>query len=1221
MGIDWFDDGAAAPAPTTSAAPAATPPPQVNWFDDAGGPPPRSTAGAPSGPDLGFSDVPGALWSGIKHGIGDVSQTLAGGENAASSPAAAPFELSDLWHPGSGAAKFAYRVGEGSPTIAGGVAGGLGGSALGSEVPVIGNVAGGIGGGALGAAAGNVLQTLGPVYQRELNKTPDDPEGAWSRTKKIAALSGGFTGAAWAAFPVKFIEGPIKNAMFQAFGVQPGLAAAHQVSQNAVEGNPLLQGAGEAAVEGTIGTALPMAGHAAVRGAGRATGILPATADQLAIETADKAHSGEPPTAADLDAIAGQHYDDIRGQKITYSGTAELQRIQNHLRQMLINAGISPKSPIYSEIFSAINDLTESRRDPHIDPATGAATPYPPDWTDIDNVRKRISDAGQSNERRVRRASAIALRGDSDIPGSTGLLDWFADANAQQRAGVPPSLAPELAQKMNLARSYYRAARGMQAFDQIIQRADNSSNDRNVTFRNEIRKVVNGSRAKQAQYPPEVLDLMRDGLQRGFWQAAAHASKLFDPHSSFGLFTNFMSHSMFGPEGLLAMPAAMIARHIGMRPLRQVEEHAPRIIGAQPTGGLPKAPERGARTKASYTPGIGPVPPQTQARGGAVGRALAEARRAAGGAIHLDTGGDPGTPQPQTDAQQPAAEEYGPPIGPFEAQQAREARADGGGVDDAPPDYIGIENHVPQSMPEGMSEPLPLESTEKAPPAAPHNDSSNPFAGLGSNYMHSLYDAWNDASGMTSAGYGDIGQGDFISGVPKVLLGSAAAYATPFTAASKTLVEDPVTQMTGNPEAGQRAGFLAGLPFGGPEASTAKEAMFFAAPFAMAQRASDLKNSGWSNKDIWDELHVFEDKSGQWRTERLGPTRLISDPRDLQDTAGYWKKPLASVIDAPHIFDEPGTEVRGLHPLSDTETESYARPEDLSGKMTRGEYTPYQRLPGALPQLPGPIAVKPKIWTNSLNGEPLSNILHETQHAISQRQGMMHSPAGDKRWFQTANQKDPIWKYYMSLQKNGMNPDDAKLLANHEMYRRQMEEVYARLTSRREDMFNMLHEMDPEQARRFAQSNPFWLPGSSSYYIEDIPRSEQMFSPVRTPRAGGGGVDEDSTPATPFDNPGPVSHLTPQRMLELQAMFEPSFKNRLYSYGAPGDPLEDRRHDKPPSIFKKLEAAHQLMFPEIWQWWDTHVTNRNQPPFVLSPEQQQGTLTRDAGYYDIGRPQ
>src|SRR5258706_8550942 len=189
------------------------PPPTGKIPEELLGPAPGKTAGPPER-ELGWGDIGPSAMAGARRGISDVGQTFGQPGTGETHPAGRPFAMSDITHPGSALSKFAYRMGEGSPTIAGGVgAGAIGTAATGN--PLV-----GLGSGALGAAAGSALQTMGPAFQRELAANPGDPDGAWTRALKSAATSGAFSGAAWAAFPAKFFEGPLKNAAFQIFGVQ-----------------------------------------------------------------------------------------------------------------------------------------------------------------------------------------------------------------------------------------------------------------------------------------------------------------------------------------------------------------------------------------------------------------------------------------------------------------------------------------------------------------------------------------------------------------------------------------------------------------------------------------------------------------------------------------------------------------------------------------------------------------------------------------------------------------------------------------------------------------------------------------------------------------------------------------------------------------------------------------------------------------------------------------
>ena len=206
-----------------------------------------------------------AIQHGVQHGLGDISQSLQTVQGQKPTPVAQtetpeanPFELRDLYEPSRGLSKVAYGLGESSPALASGIAGGLAGSLAGPW----GTALGGAGGAGLGAA----FQTIGPVFASELKRTPQDPDGAWDRALENASISGLFSAASWAAYPLKFFKGPLKNLAFQAFGVQPGISMAEQAGKNVVDNKPVTEGLGEAYKQGAVMTAVPAVGHLALHG-------------------------------------------------------------------------------------------------------------------------------------------------------------------------------------------------------------------------------------------------------------------------------------------------------------------------------------------------------------------------------------------------------------------------------------------------------------------------------------------------------------------------------------------------------------------------------------------------------------------------------------------------------------------------------------------------------------------------------------------------------------------------------------------------------------------------------------------------------------------------------------------------------------------------------------------------------------------------------------------
>jgi hypothetical protein len=208
-----------------------------------------------------------AFFQGVGSATRQLGQTVHPGAPslpAEDSPAAEPLGWSDLASPSRIAPKVAYQFAQSYPTLAGGVVGGVIGGRLGALAGPEGFAAGALIGGSLGAAALSAAQTLGPAYVAELQKAPNDPEGAWNRAWRQAEISGAFAGASWAVFPARFFQGPVKQLVFQIFGAQPALAVGQRVTSNIVEGKPVTEGIGEAYGQGVLGTAMPALGHGAV---------------------------------------------------------------------------------------------------------------------------------------------------------------------------------------------------------------------------------------------------------------------------------------------------------------------------------------------------------------------------------------------------------------------------------------------------------------------------------------------------------------------------------------------------------------------------------------------------------------------------------------------------------------------------------------------------------------------------------------------------------------------------------------------------------------------------------------------------------------------------------------------------------------------------------------------------------------------------------------------
>jgi hypothetical protein len=273
LGLDW-SPGSAVPMgglqdrlATLGTPPSAIPPIPTAAGGMPSAPPTSSIAGGPTPAPM--PDTLRAFWDGLRAGSRQVTQSVksfSGPPTVAvqDSPAAAPLGWSDLASPSGIAPKLAYQFAQSYPTLAGGVAGGVIGGRIGLLAGPEGAAAGALIGGGLGAAALSAAQTLGPAYAAELQKNPNDPEGAWNRAWRQAEITGTFSGAAWAAFPARFFQSPVKHLVFQIFGAQPALSVGQRVTSNIVEGRPVTEGLGEAYSQGVVGSAIPALGHGVV---------------------------------------------------------------------------------------------------------------------------------------------------------------------------------------------------------------------------------------------------------------------------------------------------------------------------------------------------------------------------------------------------------------------------------------------------------------------------------------------------------------------------------------------------------------------------------------------------------------------------------------------------------------------------------------------------------------------------------------------------------------------------------------------------------------------------------------------------------------------------------------------------------------------------------------------------------------------------------------------
>jgi hypothetical protein len=224
---------------------------------------PTPPAPKPEEPGL-LSSIGQAARAGVSEDIRNVAGlpgTLAGkpqGQPAAPKPWEEPLSLADLAHPSRALPKITYQLAGSGSTLGAGIAGGIAGEAI---EPA----GGGLVGGALAAGTMTAINQLTPLFAEEMKKPNADPDHAFNAALERAGQAGVFSGAGWAAFGAKMFAGPVKNLLFQAFGVQPGMAVAERGLENVEQGQPVGQGLPSAALQAVVGTAVPLAGTEAAR--------------------------------------------------------------------------------------------------------------------------------------------------------------------------------------------------------------------------------------------------------------------------------------------------------------------------------------------------------------------------------------------------------------------------------------------------------------------------------------------------------------------------------------------------------------------------------------------------------------------------------------------------------------------------------------------------------------------------------------------------------------------------------------------------------------------------------------------------------------------------------------------------------------------------------------------------------------------------------------------
>lgn len=184
----------------------------------------------------------------------------------------APFDVGTMPDANTGK-KLTYQLTKGlteaSPEMGGGMIGGIMAAAL-TRNPYASAL--GVAGGAI---AVHTAKEAVPIFQAELKATPNDPDGAYARATAKLGIEDIGTGLGFAAFGWNPFKSVVKDLLFQALGVQPTIAATEKAGVNLVEGKPVLEGTGAAAVSAIPATIAPASVHYGLGGIFRGRGRAP----------------------------------------------------------------------------------------------------------------------------------------------------------------------------------------------------------------------------------------------------------------------------------------------------------------------------------------------------------------------------------------------------------------------------------------------------------------------------------------------------------------------------------------------------------------------------------------------------------------------------------------------------------------------------------------------------------------------------------------------------------------------------------------------------------------------------------------------------------------------------------------------------------------------------------------------------------------------------------
>jgi len=486
-----------------------------------------------------------------------------------------------------------------------------------------------------------MLETLGPAYISELRRTPDDPDGAWTRAKERTWISAAGTAGGWAAFnKFNLARGPLENMVGQFLGVQPAVSA--------------LTGAGQDVVSGA--SPEDMAQHALINAYHTVMGGVPLALTGTAHTIFKHYVGGKPPeapiTPGRTKAVADNLYKAALGTDPIPNPQAVTQVKQN-VKNGMLQARLRPEW--YDQLYQDVDKLDQPLSN------------QPLSMTDVHNVRNRIGKyigANSGDDRRAgvitrnlidqhtadeqslqnmgfspqeARAQSIALQGANQQWHNWHNLDELHGIlrEAGQREGAPKQLGHARASFDEILQDPERLKMYPKDVQDLMNKIVNDSP-------NKVERVLEGFKLRggllfslmahffnqktlaNAIAAHTVGSEVVSGLrQRRLWAAANQMENMMAWHATEGL---RQTASQLRPGYQLPIqpapaPYEFMQTHQAYQPPLPMRYAAPFIAGLRPTAQAPP-PEKVARPMRDIYPMGGP-----QARGGAIGQALKIARQ------------------------------------------------------------------------------------------------------------------------------------------------------------------------------------------------------------------------------------------------------------------------------------------------------------------------------------------------------------------------------------------------------------------------------------------------------------------------------------------------------------------------------------------------------------------------------------------------------------------